>query len=185
MAIISESGLYSLVLRSRKPQAKQFKRWVTHDVLPSIRKTGSYSINNNAIQQVLNAIENLSLQNNQLNNKIDLLASQNNQLAIENKEIRQELQVMKPKVQFYNLYVENDSTGVDCKTAAKIIGKMGRNKLFAFLRKNNLVMSNNMPYQKYVDLGLFSTKYSKTGFPVLLITKKGVEKIGQLLDNNS
>lgn len=43
MNIINESGLYSLVLRSRKPNAKAFKRWVTHEVLPSIRKTGSYS----------------------------------------------------------------------------------------------------------------------------------------------
>lgn len=43
LTIISESGLYSLMLRSRKPEAKQFKRWLTHDVLPSIRKTGSYT----------------------------------------------------------------------------------------------------------------------------------------------
>ena len=42
MNIISESGLYTLIMRSNKPAAKQFKRWVTHDVLPSIRKTGSY-----------------------------------------------------------------------------------------------------------------------------------------------
>ena len=42
MSIISEAGLYSLILRSRKPEAKAFKRWVTHDILPSIRKTGSY-----------------------------------------------------------------------------------------------------------------------------------------------
>ena len=44
MSIISEPGLYSLILRSRKPEAKAFKRWVTHDILPSIRKTGSYSM---------------------------------------------------------------------------------------------------------------------------------------------
>ena len=43
MSIISEAGLYSLILRSRKPEAKAFKRWVTHDILPSIRKTGGYS----------------------------------------------------------------------------------------------------------------------------------------------
>lgn len=43
MSVISEAGLYSLILRSRKPEAKQFKRWVTHDVLPQIRKTGSYN----------------------------------------------------------------------------------------------------------------------------------------------
>lgn len=43
MSIISEAGLYSLILRSRKPEAKAFKRWVTHEVLPSIRKIGGYS----------------------------------------------------------------------------------------------------------------------------------------------
>lgn len=43
--IINESGLYSLVLSSKLPQAKQFKRWVTHEVIPTIRKTGSYSVN--------------------------------------------------------------------------------------------------------------------------------------------
>lgn len=42
MSIISEAGLYSLILRSRKPEAKAFKRWITHEVLPSIRKTGGY-----------------------------------------------------------------------------------------------------------------------------------------------
>ena len=42
MMIVSEAGLYSLILRSRKPEAKAFKRWVTHEVLPSIRKTGAY-----------------------------------------------------------------------------------------------------------------------------------------------
>ena len=44
MAIINEPGLYSLILRSRKPQAKAFKRWITHEVIPSIRRTGSYSV---------------------------------------------------------------------------------------------------------------------------------------------
>ena len=44
MLVISEPGLYSLILRSRKPEAKAFKRWVTHEVIPSIRKTGGYLI---------------------------------------------------------------------------------------------------------------------------------------------
>ena len=45
MSIVSEAGLYSLILRSRKPQAKAFKRWITHEVLPALRRTGSYAIN--------------------------------------------------------------------------------------------------------------------------------------------
>ena len=44
MTIINEPGLYALIFRSRKPQAKAFKRWVTHEVLPAIRRTGSYSV---------------------------------------------------------------------------------------------------------------------------------------------
>lgn len=47
MTVVNESGLYSLILSSRKPEAKPFKRWVTHEVLPAIRKTGSYSLNQN------------------------------------------------------------------------------------------------------------------------------------------
>ena len=51
--IISESGLYSLVLRSRKPEAKVFKRWVTHEVLPAIRKTGKYAVRTSDAEKVL------------------------------------------------------------------------------------------------------------------------------------
>jgi len=47
MSFVNEPGLYTLVLGSRKPEAKRFKRWITHEVIPSIRKTGSYSVNQN------------------------------------------------------------------------------------------------------------------------------------------
>lgn len=56
--IVNESGLYQLIFQSRKPEAKNFKRWVTHEVLPSIRKTGTYSVENifenpDALMQIL------------------------------------------------------------------------------------------------------------------------------------
>ena len=57
MAIISEAGLYSLILRSRKPEAKAFKRWVTHEVLPSIRKTGAYLAPNLPLEKLQKIIE--------------------------------------------------------------------------------------------------------------------------------
>ena len=57
MAIISEAGLYSLILRSRKPEAKAFKRWVTHEVLPSIRKTGAYLAPNLSLEKLQKIIE--------------------------------------------------------------------------------------------------------------------------------
>ena len=53
MTIISEQGLYSLILRSRKPEAKAFKRWVTHEVIPSIRKTGGYLIIDDTPEAIL------------------------------------------------------------------------------------------------------------------------------------
>ena len=52
MIAVNEPGLYSLILRSRKPEAKAFKRWVTHDVLPSIRKTGAYVSPNAGLEQI-------------------------------------------------------------------------------------------------------------------------------------
>lgn len=52
MTIINEPGLYSVILRSDKPEAKAFKRWVVHEVLPSIRKNGSYGMNTEALQEL-------------------------------------------------------------------------------------------------------------------------------------
>jgi prophage antirepressor-like protein len=52
LSIINEPGLYSLILTSRKPEAKTFKRWITHEVIPSIRKTGSYSVNPSSVDEI-------------------------------------------------------------------------------------------------------------------------------------
>ena len=62
VVIISEPGLYSLILRSRKPEAKMFKRWVTHDVLPSIRKTGAYLAPNIPLQKLQKLMESVGEQ---------------------------------------------------------------------------------------------------------------------------
>lgn len=59
--IVSESGLYSLILRSRKPEAKPFKRWVTHDVLPTLRKTGTYSVPGHEVEPVMPPLVRLNL----------------------------------------------------------------------------------------------------------------------------
>ncbi len=63
VVLVSESGLYSLVLTSRKPQAKEFKRWLTHEVIPSIRKTGSYAnVPQTPIQQLAAQAANIAAQ---------------------------------------------------------------------------------------------------------------------------
>ena len=80
MSIVSEAGLYSLVLRSRKPEAKAFKRWVTHEVLPSIRKTGAYVAPNLSMEQI-----------SAVARKLGEMA---NRLIMENAELREKIEYM-------------------------------------------------------------------------------------------
>lgn len=72
---VNESGLYAVILRSNKPEAKKFRRWVTHEVLPSLRKTGSYSLTNAPEAELLREIQ-------KTNQKLDILIKQNEQKKI-------------------------------------------------------------------------------------------------------
>jgi len=77
--IINEPGLYSLIFSSKLPEAKTFKRWVTHEVLPSLRKTGSYSLTNAPEAELLREIQRLNEINERTNQKLDILIKQNEQ----------------------------------------------------------------------------------------------------------
>ena len=134
MTVINESGIYSLVFGSKLPTAKKFKRWVTHEVLPSIRKTGSYGI-----PQTYAAA-------------LQLAADQ--ALMIEQQKL--ELLEQKPKVEFFDAVAESKDA-IEIASVAKVLGVpgVGRNKLFEFLRNHKILMRNNQPYQKYVDCGYF------------------------------
>src|SRR5690606_13134733 len=77
--VVNEYGLYSLVLGSRKPEAKEFKRWITHEVIPSIRKTGSYSLDVDVTQ--------LSPELQIMNNMVKALAKQ----ELEQKQMKREI----------------------------------------------------------------------------------------------
>ena len=80
MTVVSEAGLYSLIMRSRKPEAKTFKRWVTHEVLPSIRKTGAYVAPNIGLEQLAAVAK-----------KIGEMAQR---LIAENAELREKIEYM-------------------------------------------------------------------------------------------
>lgn len=95
---INESGLYSLILRSKKPEAKQFNRWVTSEVLPSIRKTGAYvspDITNSQLSELLDVLKKKDEQIAKYNDQIakrdekifQLMDTHNEQIAIHNKQI--------------------------------------------------------------------------------------------------
>lgn len=84
MTIVSEAGLYSLILRSRKPEAKAFKRWVTHEVLPSIRKTGAYlspGMSNEQVKALVATLEEEMYRRIQAENRLAKLEAHAEELA--------------------------------------------------------------------------------------------------------
>lgn len=170
--IVNEAGLYSLILGSRKPEAKAFKRWITHDVIPAIRKTGGY------------------IQGEETMSDDDLIARAlvmaQKKIELREKELREKdelLELQKPKVEFAD-HVTDSENAIDMGTFAKYIQKagidMGRNTLFRWLRGQGILMENNVPYQRYLDLGWFrvvemvySTPNNEYTTPKTLVTGRG------------
>ena len=144
MTIINESGLYSLVLSSKLPGAKKFKRWVTSEVLPTIRKTGGYQLPKDypsALRALADTTEKL--------------------LAVETEN-----EANRPKVLFADA-VSTAKTSILVGELAKLLKQngvdIGQNRLFGWLRENGFLIRRNgtdfnMPTQKSMDLGLFEIK---------------------------
>lgn len=190
MVIINESGLYSLILSSKLPKAKEFKRWITNEVIPSIRKNGGYIANQ----------ENLS--DDELMAKALLVAQ--NKINEKNKVIEN----MKPNY-LIGKAVTGNSKSVTIGNFANILIQNGRkdlgqNKLFEWFRQNGYLSNKkglnwNKPTYKATSQNLFEVKevtiehnngFKTTSFTPL-ITSKGQEKFidlfiygGRLYENN-
>lgn len=142
--IVNESGLYEVILRSDKPQAKEFRHWVTSDVLPTIRRTGSYG--NPQDRKTLLATAFIEAKN-----------------IIEEQE--KQLTAQAPKVLFADA-VAASHTNILVGDLAKILHSngidIGGTRLFQWLRDNGYLMKSgmakNMPTQKSMELGLFKVK---------------------------
>ena len=151
ITIINESGLYSLVLSSKMPRAKEFKRWVTSEVLPTIRRTGGYVADEEKFAETY-----LPFLDEPYKNLFKLQMIAINKL---NERIRHD----EPLVEFAN-QVGNSSNLIDINAMAKLARNMnipiGRNRLFYWLRKNRILMQNNLPYQEYIERGYFAVKES-------------------------
>ena len=148
MAIINEPGLYSLVITSRKPEAKAFKRWITHEVIPAIRKYGGY-MTKSLLEQVL---ENPNL--------IYEFARRMLEEQQKNERLRQELDRAKPKADYYDAFIHPESC-TNIRATAKEL-KVPEKMFTAFLvRKRYLYRAPSgglMPYAKAADDGLFFVK---------------------------
>lgn len=167
---VDEGNMYMCIFQSRKDNAKAFQRWVTSEVLPSIRKTGSYSAN--VPQSFAEALQ--------------LAADQQRQIEQQQKQLAEQ----KPKVEFFNTVAES-KTAIEMKEVANVLDfdKVGRNKLFQILRDNHLLTRKNQPYQKYIECGYFRTIEQKWERPdgdivisiKTLVYQQGVEYIRKLL----
>lgn len=166
MMIVNESGLYSLILSSKLESAKKFKRWVTSEVIPQIRKTGSY----HAPKTYAEALRRLADEAE----KMEALQKQN--------------QLMQPKAEFFDA-VTDSKTAIPLGDVAKILDMgVGRNKLFEFLRQKSILTCDNRPYQKYIDAGYFRVieqKYEVNGEVRIniktLVFQKGIDWIRKQL----
>ncbi|NRO73855.1 hypothetical protein IMAU20067_00689 [Lactobacillus helveticus] len=149
--VINESGLYSLILSSKMPNAKKFKHWVTSEVLPTIRKNGAYMTDEKAFDVV--------------NNK-DGLASLLQQAADQLRQKDIQIAEMKPKALFADAITASE-TSILVGEMAKILKNggvnTGQNRFFQWLRENGYLIKRkgtdyNMPTQKSMNLKLFEIK---------------------------
>jgi anti-repressor protein len=141
---IPESDLYRLIMRSKLPTAERFQDWVMEEVLPAIRKTGTFTLD---IPKTLPEALRLAAD----------LAEKNEALALENAELR-------PKAEFHDAVTASDDVtqlGIACQVLSL---PFGRNTLFQRLRNRGVLITggdrHNLPKQRYVEQGLFTVKES-------------------------
>lgn len=168
VTIINESGLYALIFGSKLESAQKFKRWVTSEVLPALRKTGQYQVK--------------ELSGSELMAKA--LIEAQSVLAAKDKQIEE----MEPKALFADA-VSASKGSISVGSLAKLLAQngiaIGQNRLFAWLRDNNFLIkdgkSKNVATQRYIDQGLFELKANvtfengetKTHKPTTMVTGKG------------
>ena len=177
--IVSEPGLYSLVLKSRRPEAREFRRWITHEVIPVLRRTGGYQLGDDI--STTGKLLPFSLR--------DLL-----QLAAgvesECEALRQENAALRPKAEFYERVADTSACFSLGETAKMLeVPGFGRNNLIRFLRSEGILMTNNVAKQKFINRGYF--RIVQTDFfaadgtlrvkAVTRVYEKGVDYIRHLL----
>lgn len=136
VSIVNEPGMYSLVLRSRRPEAKAFKKWITWDVIPQLRQTGSYSLTTPNVPRSLP----------------EALRAYANEIEA-HERTKSELAAARPLAEAYQDLMSKDGTFDWAATAqifTGITGGLGRNKFLELLRTMAVLKHNNTPYQRFI-----------------------------------
>lgn len=152
--IVNEAGLYVLVLGSRKPEAHEFKRWVTHEVLPQIRKTGGYIPTTDADDDMTILAKAVMIGQR-------TMEEQKRRIAAQESHINE----LEPKARFADAVAASDGTCLIGELAKMLRQNgldIGQNRLFEILRQDGYLgktgSNRNVPTQKAMDLGLFRIK---------------------------
>ena len=149
--IVNESGLYKVIFRSDKPEAKAFTKWVTSEILPAIRKHGMYTTD-----ELLDNPDLLI----QVATKLKEEREKNNLLVLENKKKIERIEHLEPHADFSKEFLKSEGA-MDINALSKNLQKigvpMGRNQLFVYLRDNGYIVKSgdfNIPSQKSIKLGI-------------------------------
>ena len=154
VTVVSESGLYNVILLSRKPEAKKFKRWITHEVLPAIRKYGAY-VTPAKLEEIISDPDAW----------IKVLTALKDERAAKER-LQMEVARNEPKVVFADAVSVSDGTILIGELAKILKGngvEIGQNRLFEKLRQDGYLIKRqgtdyNAPTQRAMELGLFRVK---------------------------
>ena len=170
--IVSEAGLYALVLKSRKPEAKAFKRWVTHDVLPSIRKHGMYA--------TPSSIEKMLRDPDTMIERLKALKAE----RMRSQALLEDNARLLPKATAFDVQIEASGT-MSITEAARYLHQLDktvtRTRLFALLRADRLIcQQGNAPTKKGIERGYFVQMLTvradgKANDPYARMTRKGYD----------
>jgi prophage antirepressor-like protein len=171
MATLSEQGLYFFLARSDKAKAQPFLRWIAGEVIPQIRRTGSYSLMDRIPKTLPEALR---------------LAAD----ALDAKEAAEgKLLAVQPKVEAFDEFI-SAGTLLSMANTAKLLGT-GRDRLFRFLKDKRILQASNLPYQRHLDAGYFKVRASTLSFgnekrlyEQVFVTTRGVAWIRRLLNGS-
>lgn len=182
MLFVNEDGLYDVILDSRKPEAKKFRKWVTGEVLPSIRKTGGYIAATNdmtdeeimakALLVAQSTIERRDQRIKELETANKQQQARLEQASCQISEMSKDIDVMKPKAEYYDMILNNKSTVLTTSIAQDYgMTAIAFNKVLADLGIQRKVAGQWILYTQYIKKGYMQSK------PITITRRSGMKEV--------